>query len=156
MMVERSMRAAIARLGIGDVFRFAGFCDHPALITLGNGHDIFMSPSVSAADGDTEGGAPVTIIEMAALGMPIASTTHCDIPGVLAPANRALLVAERDSAALAQVLLRLTDNPNEWARIGRENRVYIEQYFDLRKQGAMLTEIYNDVARDSQGETRNG
>ncbi len=33
-------------------------------------HDVFLAPSVTAANGDSEGGAPVTLIEMAATGLP--------------------------------------------------------------------------------------
>ena len=46
-------------------------------------HHLFLSPSGTAADGDSEGGAPVAIIETAATGMPVVSTTHCDIPEVV-------------------------------------------------------------------------
>lgn len=43
-------------------------------------HHVFLSPSVTAPDGDSEGGAPVTIIEAAASGMPVVNSTHCATP----------------------------------------------------------------------------
>ena len=64
-------------------------------------HDVFLAPSVTASNGDTEGGAPVAIIEMAASGMPIVSTRHCDIPSVVLDGVTGLLAAERDSEGLA-------------------------------------------------------
>jgi len=152
-ILKKTLHESITNLGMADIFRFTGFCNHSMLIELGDNHDIFLSPSVTAADGDTEGGAPVTIIEMAALGMPIVSTTHCDIPGILAPTNREMLVAERDSAALTRVLLKLADNPQDWAQLGRENREHIERHFDSRMQGRQLTKIYENVARHLQRET---
>jgi len=102
-------------------------------------------PSVTAANGDSEGGAPVTIIEMAAAGLPILSTTHCDIPFVLGESNCKLLVPERDSSSLYSMMLWLVDHPNEWIPLALENRQHIESKFDIRNQGPTLAKIYNSI-----------
>ncbi len=60
-----------------------GYQPHSTLFAEAYRHHIFLSPSVTASTGDTEGGAPVSLIEMAATGMLIVSTTHCDIPEVI-------------------------------------------------------------------------
>jgi colanic acid/amylovoran biosynthesis glycosyltransferase len=59
-----------------------GYQQHDALMKEATRHHVFISPSVTASDGDTEGGAPVTIIEMLASGMPVVSSLHADIPEV--------------------------------------------------------------------------
>jgi colanic acid/amylovoran biosynthesis glycosyltransferase len=82
---------------------------------------------------------------MAALGMPIVSTTHCDIPNVLGERNKALLVAERDTAGLVRALEWLIDNADQWPDIGRNNRAHIEQNFDLEKQARALSDIYAEI-----------
>jgi len=73
-----------------------GFQPHAILFEEAYKNHIFLSPSVTALDGDTEGGAPVTIIEMAATGMPIISTKHCDIPEVIKDGVTGFLANERD------------------------------------------------------------
>jgi colanic acid/amylovoran biosynthesis glycosyltransferase len=106
-------------------------------------HHIFISPSVTAADGDTEGGAPVSIIEMAASGMPVISTTHCDIPYVLSQRNGDFLVSERDSIALCNAIQKLLDS--DWRDIAISNRQFIEKELDVKNQGKRLYDIYKSV-----------
>lgn len=108
-------------------------------------HHVFLSPSITAQDGDTEGGAPVSIIEMAASGMPVVSTIHCDIPFVLSDLNRPYLVAERDSDALCEALQRLVRR--NWEELLAANRTYIEQQLDSVQQGKALETVYRDTIR---------
>jgi len=106
-------------------------------------HHIFLSPSVHANDGDTEGGAPVSIIEASASGMPILSTTHCDIPEVVIDGESGYLVQERDVNALAKALERLVVYVEDWRKIGLAGRRHIKQNYDLKKQAEKLEEIYS-------------
>jgi colanic acid/amylovoran biosynthesis glycosyltransferase len=126
--------------------RFLGFQTHARLLEEAYRHHVFLAPSVTARGGDAEGGAPMAIIEMAATGMPIVSTTHCDIPNVLAEPNRRLLAPERDPSALADVVRRL--GACDWGALGRENRAFIEREFDVRTQAEGVARIYTDVAAD--------
>ena len=42
-----------------------------------------LSRTATRASGDTEGGAPMSIFEAQASGMPVVSTLHADIPEVV-------------------------------------------------------------------------
>lgn len=141
----QKINSVIDKQNIRDYLTFKGYCDYETLIHNAGEHDIFISPSVTAASGDTEGGAPVTIIEMAAAGLPIVSTTHCDIPFVLGKPNRQLLAAERDSVALFGEISWLVDHPDQWTTLVSENRQHIESKFDIRHQGPALANIYNSL-----------
>ena len=90
-------------------------------------HHIFLSPSVTARDGDSEGGAPVSIIEAAATGMPVVASTHADIPEVVVDGESALLSPERDVDALAQNLERLVTEPHVWEPMGRRGRAHVQR-----------------------------
>ena len=131
---------AIARNDLGERVTLAGFRPHAWLLEQAEEHDVFLSPSVTATDGDTEGGAPVAIIEMAAIGLPVLSTRHCDIPNVLGEENAALLVPERDPGALADACRRLLTS--DWGVIARSNRRLVEAEFDCRLQGERLARVY--------------
>ena len=74
------------------------------------------------SDGETEGGAPVTLIEMSAYGMPVVSTLHCDIPEVILDNRSGFLVPERDADALAERLEFLIAHPQKWEGIGKAGR----------------------------------
>jgi colanic acid/amylovoran biosynthesis glycosyltransferase len=137
---------AAALLGTERV-TFLGFQPYARLVHLAREHDVFVSPSVRAADGDTEGGAPVTLIELAATGLPVISTTHCDIPNVLSGSAGTLLAAEHDVAGLAERLLWAIDHPEECREIARAVRAHIERQFDARKQAVQLAQLYRELAR---------
>jgi colanic acid/amylovoran biosynthesis glycosyltransferase len=131
--------------------RMLGVQPHDVVLNEAYDHHIFLSPSVVAVDRDCEGGAPVSIIEMAASGMPVVSTTHCDIPYVLSPRNADYLVRERDSEALCGALAQLM--ADDWHELVTKNRCFIEAELDTRTQGDRLYEIYTGLLDDREGST---
>jgi len=136
----------IRRRRLDDIVDRLGSRDHKSLLGLAAEHHLFLSPSLTATDGDTEGGAPVGLIEMAAAGLPVVSTTHCDIPNVLATPNRAQLVAEGSIDELVEALHWFVENRDAWAEIARANRDFVERYQNSSLQGRRLAAIYSDVA----------
>jgi colanic acid/amylovoran biosynthesis glycosyltransferase len=141
---KQAIAAAVSECRLEDAISFLGMRSAADLRELAYQHHIFLSPSRIAPDGDTEGGAPVSIIEMAASGMPIASTTHCDIPGVLGAPNRALLAAEGDVAAVHRELEDLVAM-EDWTTLTEENRRHVELEFASDHQSRRLAEIYAEV-----------
>lgn len=128
------------------ITRFLGYQSYNKLMKEAYKHHIFVSPSVTAMDGDTEGGAPVTIIEMAATGMPIISTKHCDIPQVIMNGKTGLLAEERNVDELAFHLEWLLLHPENWLEMCVAGRKYIEKNFNVEYQANRLTEIYRNLA----------
>jgi len=108
-------------------------------------HHVFLHPSVTAGDGDDEGGAPVCITEMLATGMPVVSTTHCDIPEVMGPALQHLLAPERDSTALLDCMQKLIGAPETWVTLGKAGRERIVSEFNQATMGTRLLESYQNV-----------
>lgn len=136
---------AIEKRNLQAHVRMLGYQSHAALLREAYQHHVFLSPSVTASDGDTEGGAPVTLIEMAATGMPVVSTTHCDIPEVIRHGVTGLLARERDVEGLVSQLIWLIQNPDRWGPFVERCRRYLEAEYDARKQGERLAEIYREI-----------
>jgi colanic acid/amylovoran biosynthesis glycosyltransferase len=131
----------VKRYGLEANTRFLGYQPYELVIQEFYRHDVFVSPSVTASDGDTEGGAPVTVIEAAASGMPVASTLHCDIPFVLSENNQPYLVPERDPVRLSEAIERLLQC-KDWGPIVSANRHLVEREMDVRLQTEKLASIY--------------
>jgi len=129
------------------IVRMLGYQPYKVLFEEAYKHHIFLSPSVTAKDGDTEGGAPVTIIEMAASGMPIISTTHCDIPEVIEDGVTGLLAPERDVDGLVSHMRWLLKNPNSWEAVLIAGRKKIKREFNVRAQAERLGELYRDILK---------
>ena len=138
--------SAIELHGLARVVTLPGYLPHAEILRLAYEHHVFVSPSVTAEDGDTEGGAPVAVCELAATGMPIVSTRHCDIPNVVEDGVGALLADERDTMGLLACLGRLVHDPQLWEELVTAARARIESHFDAAKQGTALAKIYESVA----------
>lgn len=138
--------AAVRASGLEDRVRFLGVLTHAELQRAACRHHVFLSPSRTASDGDTEGGAPVSIIEMAASGMPVVSTVHCDIPEIILHRQTGLLAAEGDVPGLAEQMRWLIRNPGAWRALAEAARQRIRERFNAATQGQRLAELYRSLA----------
>ncbi|HEX6883513.1 MAG TPA: glycosyltransferase [Planctomycetota bacterium] len=110
------------------------------------GYHVFLAPSRHAANGDAEGGAPVSVIDMSATGMPIVAARHCDIPEVAPHGVAGLLFDEDDLAGAAAALLEVARAPQRWGEWGRGGRAHVEREYALATQVARLEELYDRLA----------
>jgi colanic acid/amylovoran biosynthesis glycosyltransferase len=125
--------------------RLLGYQPYKVLFDEAYNHHIFLSPSVTASDGDTEGGAPVSIIELMATGMPVISTTHCDIPEVVKYGKEDWLVEEREVDGLVDRMVWLVNNTDEWGKMLAFGRAHVENEYSAEVQGIRLAKIYKDI-----------
>lgn len=130
--IKRELYDLVRRYDVQDRVRFTGFLPVAELRGLALDHELLLHPSVRASNGDSEGGHPVVLTEMAATGMPIIATWHCDIPEVVVDGETGWLCTERNveelEAALADAWARRADFP----AIGRRARVLVETKYDGR------------------------
>lgn len=138
---------AISENNLSSHTRMLGFQPHSNLLKAAYDHHLFLSPSVTAKDGDTEGGVPVSLIEMAASGMPVVSTEHCDIPEVIKDGESGFLAPEKDISALTERIATLLKQKNNWLSFVENGRKHIEQEYNAAKQGIKLSKIYLDVIK---------
>lgn len=148
--VKREITAVCEQYNLQDQVKFHGFLAYDQLLKLAQSCHLFMHPSVTAADGDTEGGAPLTIAEMSASGMPILATHHCDIPEMVRDGDSGYLVPERDVAALAERLGHLLNHPEAWPRLGQAGRTHIEAAYDLKNTLPRLESIYDGLVTNNE------
>ncbi|WP_203831154.1 glycosyltransferase [Actinoplanes palleronii] len=104
---------------------------------------ILACPSKTAPDGDTEG-LPTTLLEAAALGLPVAATRHSGIPEAVVDGETGLLTPEADPAALAGSLTRLLGDAELRHRFGVQARRRVSTHFDLVEQTRRLEELYDE------------
>ena len=142
---KQNILAVIKKYNLQPKLRMPGFQNHNALFEEAYRHHIFLSPSVTASDGDTEGGAPVSIIELLASGMPVVSTNHCDIPQIIKHKITGLLAEERDIEGLMNNLQWLIDNSKSWLHLVEAGRRHVEEEYNAKIQGERLTRIYQEL-----------
>jgi colanic acid/amylovoran biosynthesis glycosyltransferase len=139
---KRKILEIIKETGLGPRVRMLGYQPHRVLLEEAYRHQLFLSPSITAEDGDTEGGAPVTIIEMAASGMAVVSTNHCDIPEIIRHGETGLLAEEKDVHGLVHNIRWLLQHTQSWSSLLDSARRHIEGEYNAVIQGLRLAEIY--------------
>lgn len=139
--IEQQVRAC----GLEPRVHFLGVRDYNGFLEELAACDILIAPSVRAADGETEGGAPTVIIEAQAAGKPVLTTWHCDIPEIVRPGKSAIVVPERAPEELGRALLEMLRNPQRWAEMGSVGRRHVEAEHDIRGQMTKLEALYDDL-----------
>lgn len=142
---KRKILETLKKFDLQSNTRMMGYQPYNSLFQEAYTHHIFLSPSVTATDGDSEGGVPVSIIEMAATGMPIVSTFHCDIPEVIHHGETGLLAHEKDVEGLVTLLQWLLENTDQWISMVKACRNHLEAEYNAKIQGERLTNIYNKL-----------
>ncbi len=126
--------------------KILGYRSHEFMLQEAYRNHIYIHPSRVASDGDTEGGAPVSIIEMLATGMPVVTTRHCDIPEVMGKDLDGFMASENDVAGLIAIIEELVaKSPEEWRQISRLGRGRVEQDYSLNDLAVKLRGIYETL-----------
>jgi colanic acid/amylovoran biosynthesis glycosyltransferase len=140
--VERTVR----ELRLEPVVRLLGMRPYAEVLRELAWADLLMQPSRTAADGDTEGGAPTILLEAQAAGLPVLSTRHADIPEVVVEGKSALLAPEGDWRAQAENLILLCREPERWQEMGRAGRRHVAEAHDIQAEARRLEELYFELA----------
>lgn len=116
-----------------------GFLKPDQLQAVAQQCHLAIHPSVWATDGDCEGGYPVVLLDLMASGLPVISTTHCDIPEVVTDEN-GYLCPEKNVDALVAALLDAYQNKT-YIEKSVLSRKTVEEKFDWNILGPKLSEI---------------
>ena len=102
---------------------------------------VFVAPSITAANGDTEG-LGMVFLEAQALQTPVVSFRSGGLVEAVEEEKTALLSAEKDVSGLTENIARLLESSTLRQNMGTEGRKRVEENFDVRKQCAKLETIY--------------
>lgn len=138
----------IERNKMGNYVKLLGFLPHNKYLSEMQNADIFIHPSVTAKDGDSEGGAPTVILEAQTMGLPIISTYHADIPNIVAQDKSALLSEEKNVAALKQNVARLLENQDIWEKMGIAGREFVQSYHNINNELPILEKRYFNLLKN--------
>jgi colanic acid/amylovoran biosynthesis glycosyltransferase len=105
---------------------------------------VFLLPSVTAANGDTEGQGLV-LQEAQAIGIPVVATLHNGFPDSVIDGTTGFLVPERNPAALCEKLALLAADEQLAITMGKMGRAFVENNFDAAIIGAELSAEYEKL-----------
>jgi len=142
------MQAQCEALGISDRVSFLGTRTHDEIAQAIRDAHILLAPSVRAHSGDEEG-IPNVLKEAMAVGLPVISTRHSGIPELIEHGVSGLLAPERDAQALAALLERLLEHPEQWPVLQQAARRKIEEEYDSERLNDDLVAAYTGLLETS-------
>jgi len=140
------LEAQARALGLADRFVFGGFTRDVARTV--SAFDISVFPSLWE-------GTPLTVFENLAMGKPIVATDADGLLDVLTNEHDALIVPKRDAAALARAIVRLTNSPEDRARLSVHARVTGRKY-DIAAFVRKMERLYDLLHEVSRATKRRG
>jgi colanic acid/amylovoran biosynthesis glycosyltransferase len=139
-----ALEQLIGELGLAGAVSILGWRQESEVARVLDRAHLFLSPNVTAANGDED--APVNVIKEAmATGLPVVGTRHGGIPEVVQDGVSGFLVAERDVDALVERLGHLVAHPELWPGMGQAGRAWVERHYDAPMLAARLEEIYRQL-----------
>jgi glycosyltransferase involved in cell wall biosynthesis len=133
---EHDARALVARRKLSGCVEFLGMRPHAEVIARLAAASAFIHPSATAEDGDSEGGAPTILLEAQAIGTPIVTTRHADIPNVVPAGPGVWLCDEHDVDALGEALCAALRQKTP------SSAAHVTAHHDIVRTTPRLEEIY--------------
>ncbi len=140
------LRASLESLAAAALERasFVGPRPYPEVLDLMRRATVLCVPTVTAANGDTDGCAMV-FQEADALGLPVVSFASGGTPEAVIDGETGWLVPEHDGPRLARALIAALSEPDRWRAFSAAARNLACRAFDIRRQNERLEAFYARV-----------
>ena len=131
---------------VSDLVTFVGRRQRNILKYYYSAADVFVSTPWYEPFG-------ITPLEAMACGTPVIGSSVGGIKYTVEEGKTGFLVAPKDPDALAARLAELFENPSQLKRFGKQAIQRVQTYFTWEKVGLMLSEVYEEVIRETQPQT---
>jgi len=84
----------------------------------------------------------MSLVDVMAVGMPVISTRHSDIPEIVLDGETGYLVEENDPHSFAQAILTLIKDQKRYNIMSNNSHNHILNNFNIRTQAQKLENIY--------------
>lgn len=151
--IRSRLEAFVANQNMGASVRFMESIDYAELYSFLKGFHVFIHPSRYGKHRDSEGGAPIVLLDAQATGMPVLSTFHCDIPDEVVHGKTGLLVAENGVDDLAAAIERFyAMNEAEYREFSKRARIHVERHYQASQCALALKDAYTSLLRDESSD----
>lgn len=114
-------------------------------IVFGNelkNNDVFVMPSVTARNGDDEGGPAMSLVYAQSSGLPVISTHFPGSERSVFEGETGIYCKERSVESLAEKMDFMIHNPNVWNVMGKNGSAYVQKNFSIKNQIAKTIDLY--------------
>lgn len=141
----------IKEKGLENKVKVVNGIDHSRLHEFLSGFDVFIHPSCYSSSRDCEGGAPVVLLDAQACGLPVISTTHCDIPDEVIHGVTGFLSSEKDFDSLADsIRIFYSMDPMKFRSFSFAARKHVEENYSIVRNSSRLRELYKAFIKEGK------
>jgi colanic acid/amylovoran biosynthesis glycosyltransferase len=144
--LDGRLRELAAASPARDAIQFAGRLSRSDYLATVADADLFLAPSVTARNGDSEGGAPTTILDAQALGTIVVASTHADIPFLVEDCATGYLGQEGSIDSIADAIERALAARERWPAIAEMARHQVVTRHDDASLALGLRTAYESLA----------
>ncbi len=134
----------IRRLDLQNRIKITGYVPYASLGEEYRRAHCFVLPSLTGRHGERDELSMVTKQALAS-GLPVITSDHAGIAETFKDGVHGILIPERNTAALADALARLIEDPSLAAGFAVNGRKLVEETFNVKKAVARLEEIYEEA-----------
>jgi glycosyltransferase involved in cell wall biosynthesis len=138
--LEAPLQAQIAESGLEGHVRLAGPKSQGEVRRLLAAAHVFVLACALEKDGGSDN-LPTVIMEAMLAGVPVISTPVAGVPEMIESGRDGVLVATKDSPALAQAIAQLLADPAAAARLGRQGQDSATGKFAVEKTTSALKHL---------------
>jgi glycosyltransferase involved in cell wall biosynthesis len=135
------LQARARTAGVAERIRFLGNQTQDRVGEYLAAADMICVPSIRDDSGNVDG-LPNVVLEALASGVPLITTAAGGIGSVVDDNVTALVVAERDGAAIAAAMVRLVSNPEMARQIGSAGRALVQSRFGWERAAVRFETAY--------------
>jgi glycosyltransferase involved in cell wall biosynthesis len=137
------IRRLTDKLGLQDTVTFHGGVAESRLRELFRSSNAFIFPNAPQTWG-------LSVFEAMASGLPVVLTDGCGASEILANRTNALIVPQRDPAALAAAIEELISDGPLCERLSQEGRKFVERELGWSKYASAMVAAFSDATSHSQ------
>jgi glycosyltransferase involved in cell wall biosynthesis len=141
---ERHLRQQVKEMEIEKYVTFAP--PMPDIVDLYRGFDIVVVPTL-------RGGVGLAALEAMAMAKPVVASKVGEILHVVADKRTGFLVPEGDSDQLADRIIKLLEDPELAAELGRAARRRVEEMYSLPPMVGATESLYREVLDEAESRT---
>jgi len=90
-------------------------------------------------------GISLTLLEAMSVGLPVVTTSVGGNPEIVEEPDTGILVPSADASKLANAIIRMCQQQNEWQQLGRNARNRVEQNFNIRSMIKEYESVYRYI-----------
>ena len=136
-------------LGLSQNIKFLGFVTNEKLVEEYANCDVFVLPAIEDQKGDTEG-LGIVMIEALAHQKPVVASKVGGIVDVVKHNQTGLLVAQKDSQALAKAICQILENPDYGQMLGEQGMHDVQTRFGWESLSGKWKQIFSQARHGQQ------